>query len=74
MASLKSSYGKTIVITCDGLTNVNHKSVFNIMVCTPLPLFFDSFQLDGQEESADKLFIKIKTAKTQIEEELSHRS
>ena len=68
------SLGKMIVLTCDGMTNLAHRSVFNIMICTPLPYFFASFRLMGEEESANKLFTKLSQARAQLEQELRAHS
>ena len=67
---LQQDNGKLICLTCDGLTNIKNRSIFNLMACTPLPFFFDSFQLDGKEESSLKLLAEILSLKKRILEEL----
>lgn len=72
LSEFRPAVGKMIVLTCDGLTNVNHESVFNLMICSPFPFFFASFHLNGAEESAEQLLRQLRRAKSQLEVELVH--
>ena len=57
-----------IVFTVDGLTNVRHESVFNLMACTPIPHFLESFTLEGAQETSENLFKIITSCISKLDE------
>lgn len=57
-----------VVYTVDGLTNVRHESVFNLMACTPIPHFLESFSLESSQESSENLFKIITSFISKLDE------
>ena len=48
-----------VQFSTDGLTDIKKRSIFNLMVNTPIPFFLKSFRLLGKEESAINLLGEI---------------
>jgi len=68
MQQLRNS--ESIVLTIDGLSNIKHQQVFNVMACNPLPYFVDRFEMGTIAESAKNLVKKVKEQKAILQNEI----
>lgn len=59
-------------ISVDGFTDINSKSVFNLMAGAPLPFVVESFRLHGKKESAANLDKKISSCISSACDKIRH--